>query len=109
MTLRPLARRGVAAAVALAAMLLAAPSPLRPQPRWALGSPKNLRRSDHAAQRHPGVGRGGELRSFTYVIESDWGYRVGVPQTQTSYTWTRDMVPRQDVLVRHVGRRRQGP
>jgi hypothetical protein len=27
------------------------------------------------------------------VIEASFGYRVGVPQTQTSYTWTRDMVP----------------
>jgi hypothetical protein len=24
--------------------------------------------------------------SFTYVIEASFGYRVGVPQTQTSYT-----------------------
>jgi hypothetical protein len=31
--------------------------------------------------------------SFTYVIEASFGYRVGVPQTQTSYTWTRDMFP----------------
>jgi hypothetical protein len=31
--------------------------------------------------------------SFTYVIEASFGYRVGVPQTQTSYTWTRDMIP----------------
>ena len=31
--------------------------------------------------------------SFTYVIEASFGYRAGVPQTQTSYTWTRDMVP----------------
>jgi hypothetical protein len=31
--------------------------------------------------------------SFTYVIEASFGYRVGAPQTQTSYTWTRDMIP----------------
>jgi hypothetical protein len=31
--------------------------------------------------------------SFTYVIEASFGYRVGVTQTQTSYTWTRDMIP----------------
>jgi hypothetical protein len=31
--------------------------------------------------------------SFTYVIEASWGYRVGVPQTQRSDTWTRDLVP----------------
>lgn len=27
------------------------------------------------------------------MIEASFGYRAGVPQTQTSYTWTRDMVP----------------
>jgi hypothetical protein len=31
--------------------------------------------------------------SFTYVIEASFGYRVGVPQTKTSYIWTRDMSP----------------
>jgi hypothetical protein len=31
--------------------------------------------------------------SFTYVIEASFGYRVGVPQTETSYTWTRDAIP----------------
>ena len=31
--------------------------------------------------------------SFTYVIRASFGYQVGVPQTQTSYTWTRDMIP----------------
>jgi hypothetical protein len=40
--------------------------------------------------------------SFTYVIESNWGYRVGVPKTQTSYTWTRDMVPDRADGARHL-------
>ena len=31
--------------------------------------------------------------NFTYVIEASFGYGVGVPQTQTTYTWTRDMIP----------------
>lgn len=31
--------------------------------------------------------------SLTYVIEASFGYRVGVPQTQTSYTSARDMLP----------------
>lgn len=31
--------------------------------------------------------------SFTYVIRADFGYQVGVPQTETSYTWTRHMHP----------------
>ena len=31
--------------------------------------------------------------SFTYVIRADFGYQVGVPQRETSYTWTRDMHP----------------
>jgi hypothetical protein len=31
--------------------------------------------------------------SFTYVIEASFGYRVGVTQTQTTYTWTRDTYP----------------
>src|SRR5205823_917345 len=26
-------------------------------------------------------------------LEASYGYKVGVPQTQTSYTWTRNMVP----------------
>lgn len=95
MTLRPLARRGVAAAVTLAAMLLAAPAAApAPNRGGPLDGPKNLRVA--AITPHSvtlawdaAVNSG----SFTYVVESDWGYRVGVPQTQTSYTWTRDMVP----------------
>src|SRR4051794_26852687 len=89
----PFARRAVAAAAALAVMLLAAPSaaPARGGP---LAGPTNLRVTALAPHSvalawNPATNSG----SFTYVIESSWGYRVGVPQTQTSYTWTRDLVP----------------
>src|SRR5829696_6416670 len=94
MTPRLLARCTVAAAAALVAMLLAAPSAAPGTTRGPLAGPTNLRVA--AITPHsvtlawdPAVSSG----SFTYVIQSDWGYRVGVPQTQTSYTWTRDMYP----------------
>jgi hypothetical protein len=91
----PFARSTVAAAAALLAMLLlapsAAPGPSRGGP---LAGPTNLRVAaitPHSVTLawNPAVNSG----SFTYVIEASWGYRVGVPQTQTSYTWTRDMYP----------------
>jgi hypothetical protein len=94
MTRRPFARFAVAAAAALVALLLAAPSAAPGPGRGALAGPKNLRVA--AITPHsvtlawdPAVNSG----SFTYVIEASFGYRVGVPQTQTSYTWTRDMIP----------------
>src|SRR5215208_1392059 len=94
MTPRLLARCTVAAAAALVAMLLAAPSAAPGTTRGPLAGPTNLRVA--AITPHsvtlawdPAASSG----SFTYVIQSDWGYRVGVPQTQTSYTWTRDLVP----------------
>jgi hypothetical protein len=85
-----LARLLVVAAVALAAAPSAAPGP----GKGGLSAPTNLRvtalnpRSvtlawDAAAS----------SSSFTYVIEASFGYRVGVPQTQTTYTWTRDLYP----------------
>jgi hypothetical protein len=92
---RPFARAGLAAAVALVAMLLAAPAaapgPTRGGP---LDGPKNLRvtvLTPHSVTLawDAAVNSG----SFTYVIEASFGYRVGVPKGQTSYTWTRDMVP----------------
>jgi len=93
MTSHPSARRAVVAAAALIVVLLLAPS-AAPGPRSPLDGPKNLRVA--AITPHSvtlawdaAVNSG----SFTYVIESNWGYRVGAPQTQTSYTWTRDMVP----------------
>ena len=75
-------------------MLLAAPSASPGNARGPLAGPKNLRVA--AITPHSvtlawdaAVNSG----SFTYVIEASFGYRVGVPQTQTSYTWTRDMFP----------------
>jgi hypothetical protein len=46
--------------------------------------------------------------SFTDVIEASFGYRVGVPQTRTSYTWTRDMIPGEPTRS-SCGRGREGP
>jgi hypothetical protein len=87
-------RLAFATAAALVATLLAAPSAAPGPSRGSLAGPKNLRVT--AVTPHSvtlawdaAVNSG----SFTYVIESSFGYRVGVPQTQTSYTWTRDMVP----------------
>ncbi len=91
----PFARLAVLAAAALATMLFAAPSaapaPTRGGP---LAGPTNFRVTAVAPRSvalawNPAVNSG----NFTYVIESSWGYRVGVSQTQTSYTWTRDLVP----------------
>jgi len=94
MTPRPFARHAVCAALALVAILLAAPSAASGTSRGSLNGPKNLRVT--AATPHSvtlawdaAVNSG----SFTYVIEASFGYRVGVPQMQTSYTWTRDMIP----------------
>ena len=89
------ARSTVAAATALLAMLLVAPSAApAPSRGGPLAGPTNLRVAaitPHSVTLawNPAVNSG----SFTYVIEASWGYRVGVPQTQTSYTWTRDMYP----------------
>jgi hypothetical protein len=94
MTAYPLARRAVVVAAALSLMLLAAPSAAPGPKRGPLDGPTNLRVA--AITPHSvtlawdaAVNSG----SFAYVIEASFGYRVGVPQTQTSYTWTRDMVP----------------
>jgi hypothetical protein len=91
---RPFARRAVCAAAAVVAMLLAAPSAAPGITRGPLAGPTNLRvaaLTPHSVTLawDAAVNSG----SFTYVIEASFGYRVGVPQTQTSYTWTRDIVP----------------
>jgi hypothetical protein len=93
MTRRPLARCAVCAAAALVAMMLVAPA-AAPAANRGLDGPKNLRVT--AVTPHSvtlawdaAVNSG----SFTYVIEASFGYRLGVPQTQTSFTWTRDMFP----------------
>ena len=94
MTPRPSARALVVAATGLVAMLLAAPSAAPGLTRGGLDGPKNLRVTQltpHSvtlawdAAVNPG--------SFTYVIEASFGYRVGVPKTETSYKWTRDIIP----------------
>lgn len=94
MTPRPFARHAVAAAAALVVMLLAAPSAAPGVSRGPLAGPTNFRvaaTTPHSVTLvwNPAV----NSSSFTYVIEASFGYRVGVPQTQTSYTWTRDMIP----------------
>ena len=94
MTPRRFARHTVWAALALVAILLAAPSAAPGTTRGSLDGPKNLRvaaLTPHSVTLawDAAVNSG----SFTYVIEASFGYRVGVPQTQTSYTWTRDMIP----------------
>jgi hypothetical protein len=75
-------------------MLLAAPSAAPGNTRGQLRGPTNLRvaaMTPHSVTLawDAAVNSG----SFTYVIEASFGYRVGAPQTQTSYTWTRDMSP----------------
>jgi fibronectin type III domain protein len=94
MTPRPFARSGICIAAVLVAMLLGAPSAAPGSSRGPLAGPKNLRVA--AITPHSvtlawdaAVNTG----SFTYVIEASFGYRIGVQQTQTSYTWTRDMYP----------------
>ena len=94
MTCRPLARRAVCAAAAFVAVLVAAPSAAPAVTRGPLAGPTNLRvaaKTPHSVTLawDAAVNSG----SFTYVIEASFGYRVGAPQTQTSYTWTRDMSP----------------
>ena len=94
MSRHPFVRRALVAAAALVVMLLASPSATSGTKRGPLDGPKNLRVTAIAPHNvalawDPGVNSG----SFTYVIRASFGYQVGVPQTQTSYTWTRDMVP----------------
>jgi hypothetical protein len=101
MTPRPFARRTVTVlAAALVATLLAASAAAAPSAGTgpsrggALAGPKNLRVTQLTPRTvalawDAAVNSG----SFTYVIEASFGYRVGVSQTQTSYTWTRDILP----------------
>jgi Fibronectin type III domain len=91
---RPFVRRAVCGAIALGALLLAAPSGAPGLTRTSLAGPTNLRVT--AATPHSVTlawNAAVDSGSFTYVIEASFGYRVGVPQAQTSYTWTRDLVP----------------
>jgi hypothetical protein len=94
MTSRPLARGAVCAAAALVAMLLAAPSAAPGSARGSLAGPTNLRVTATTPRSVTlAWDAAANSGSFTYVIRASFGYQVGVPQTQTSYTWTRDMVP----------------
>jgi hypothetical protein len=93
---RPTTRRLLSVAVTIAAMaLLTAPvAEARGGGRGGLAGPTNLRVTALTPHQvtltwDAAVNAG----SFLYVIEADFGYRVGVAQTETSYTWTRDMFP----------------
>jgi hypothetical protein len=94
MTSHRLARCAVAFAAVLFAVLLVAQAAAPGANRGSLDGPKHLRvaaLTPHSVTLawDAAVNSG----SFTYVIEASYGYRVGVAQTQTSYTWTRDMTP----------------
>ena len=93
MPTRPSARRAVCIATALVAMLLLAPSAEAGR-GGALAGPTNLRVaaiSPHSVTLawDPAVNSG----SFLYVIRASFGYQLGVPQTETTFTWTRDIHP----------------
>jgi hypothetical protein len=94
MSRHPFVRRALVAAAALVVMLLASPSAAPGTKRGPLDGPKNLRVTAIAPHSvalawDPAV----NSASFTYVIRASFGYQVGVAQTETSYTWTRDMIP----------------
>jgi hypothetical protein len=94
MTPRRFARRTLAAAAAVVAVLAAAPAATPGSPRGQLAGPTDL----HVASVTPhsvtlAWNASVSSSSFVYVIDASYGYRVGVSQTLTSYTWTRDMIP----------------
>lgn len=95
MTARPFVRPAVCTALGVvAALAVAVPSAAPGSGRGSLSGPTNLRVS--AVTPHSVTlswQAAANSGSFTYVIEASYGYRVGVSQTQTSYTWTRDMTP----------------
>jgi hypothetical protein len=96
MSRHPFVRRALVAAAALVVTLLASPSAAPGIKRGPLDGPKNLRVTAIAPHNvalawDPAVNSG----SFTYVIRASFGYQVGVAQTETNYTWTRDMIPGQ--------------
>jgi hypothetical protein len=94
MTPRPFTRLAVLTGAALTAILLIAPAAAPGGPRGSLNAPTKFRvagTTPHSVTLawNAAVNSG----TFTYVIEASFGYRLGVPQTQTSFTWTRDMSP----------------
>src|SRR4029453_9602297 len=128
MSRHPFVRRALVAAAALVVMLLAAPSAAPGSKRGPLDGPKNLRATAIAPHNvalawDPAVNSG----SFPYAIRASFGYQVGVPQTETGHPWPGPLLPGgppadgdelhldarpdpgQDVLVRHVGGRRERP
>ena len=92
----PLPRLAGAVVAALLVTLLAAPSAV-PAPKpggGALAGPTNFHvagTTPHSVTLawDPATNRD----SFVYVIRASFGYQLGVPQTETTFTWTRDMVP----------------
>ena len=94
MTTRPSTRRAICVAVALFAMLLVVPTAASAARGGPLAAPTNLRVAAITPHQitlawDPAVNSG----SFIYVIRADFGYQLGVPQTETSFTWTRDIHP----------------
>jgi hypothetical protein len=94
MTTRPSTRFTACVAVAIVAMLLI-PATAAGRPRGGpLDGPTNLRVAAIAPHSvtlawDPAVNSG----SFIYVIRAGFGYQLGVPQTETTFTWTRDIDP----------------
>ena len=95
MTPHRLVRRALCALAAFAVLLVVAPSATPAGGRGGpLAGPTNLRATvvtPHSVTLSWNAAA--NSGSFTYVIDASFGYRVGVPQTQTSYTWTRDLYP----------------
>ena len=94
MTTRPSTRRAICAAVALLALMLVVPTTASAARRGPLAGPTNLRVAAITPHQvtlawDPAVNSG----SFLYVIRADSGYQLGVAQTETSFTWTRDIHP----------------
>ena len=91
---RRLVRPVVCVLAALLTILVVAPPAAPAGARGPLAGPTNLRATvvtPHSVTLSWNAAV--NPSSFTYVIEASFGYRIGVPQTQTSYTWTRDISP----------------
>jgi hypothetical protein len=81
--------------VVLATMLVTASAAAPGTARGgALNGPKNLRVTQLTPRSVTlAWNAASNSGSFVYVIEASFGYRVGVAQTETTYTWTRDITP----------------
>jgi len=94
MTPRGSFQRAVCVAAAFVATLVLTPSATPAGGKGALAGPSNLRAAvvtPHSVTLSWNAAA--NSGSFTYVIEASFGYRIGVAQTATSYTWTRDISP----------------